>query len=216
MFAIINKKERWRLTPFGNILKILGFLLLLLLYVLSIHPFLAYNNPVKSKVMVVEGFISDHSLEQAYTIFQKDNYDLMIITGKKREKGAHLDSYGNDGKYCAAIFRKMGMKDEQMKVITMDFDIKKDRTYATAIAVKKWILKSGKNIKAVNIVTIGCHARRSGLLFKKAFDEKITVGVISTKNPTYNYKKWWESSLGFRVVLSETIAWIYARFFFFP
>jgi hypothetical protein len=216
MFAIVSKKERWGATPFGNFLKLISLLLVIFLYAKCIHPFLSYHHPVESKIMVVEGFIPDHSLLQAYDIFQNDNYKFMIITGKKREKGAQLDSFGNDGKYSAAILRKMGMRDEQMQVVTMDFDIKKDRTFATAEAVNDWIKNNRKDIQSVNIVSIGCHSRRSHLLFKKAFDSNIELGIIATNNPSYDPEKWWKSSRGFREVVQESIAWIYARFFFFP
>jgi len=216
MFAIVSKKERWRLTTFGNLLKFLILTIIILIYAKCIHPFLSYNDPINSNVMVVEGFIPDHALKQAYEIFTRDNYNLMIITGKRREKGAQLDSFGNDGNYSAAILKKMGMNGQLIKVVTMDFEIKKDRTFATAVAVKNWINESGKGIDSFNVISIGCHSRRSQLLFEKAFDDDTKIGIISADNPTYDHEKWWSSSLGFREVMQETIAYTYARLFFFP
>lgn len=216
MFAIVSKKERWRLTTFGIILKFLILFILILAYAKCIYPFLAHHEPNNTKVMVVEGFIPDHALKQSYEIFTRDNYSLMIITGKRREKGAHLTSFGNDGEYSAAILRQMGMNNQLMKVVTMDYEIKKDRTYATAVAVKKWIQENDQDIKSFNIVSVGCHSRRSQLLFEKAFDDNTEIGIISAYNPTYDPDKWWKSSHGFREVMQETIAYTYARLFFFP
>lgn len=216
MFALVSKKERWRLTPFGNLLKFLTLIILIFIFAKCIYPFLALDEPVQSNIMVVEGFIPDHALKQAYKIFTEDNYSFMIITGKRREKGAHLTSFGNDGTYSAAILRQMGMDNQLIQVVTMDYEIKKDRTYATAIAVNEWIKENNQDIKSLNIVTIGCHSRRSQLLFEKAFDNNAEIGIISAHNPTYDPDKWWKSSHGFREVMQETIAYIYARFFFFP
>jgi hypothetical protein len=50
------------------------------------------------------------------------------------------------------------------------------------------------------------------LLFKKTLEPKIKVGVIAAKTTNYDSKKWWVSSEGFRTMISETIAYIYARF----
>ncbi len=90
-FVFFRKKERWTATWLGNILKLLVLVLLVFTFFKSIHPFLAENKPVESKIMVVEGFIPDYAIEQSMDIFIRDKYELMLITGKKRMKGAHLD-----------------------------------------------------------------------------------------------------------------------------
>jgi hypothetical protein len=138
----------------------------------------------------------------------------MLITGKKRQKGSHLDQYTNDGDYSAATLEKLGFDPDKICVIVVEDDITKDRTYASAKAVYNWICENGKTGKSFNLVTYDCHSRRSRLLFRKAFRSEINFGVIAVENRAYNPGTWWLSSTGFREVVQETIAWFYARFFF--
>ncbi len=187
-----------------------------MIYGFTIQPFLDCSKPVKADLLVVEGFIPDYALEEAIQIFNKGSYKQMLITGKKRIKGSQLDQYENDGIYSAETLIKLGFDGSKIVVIAVSDDIARDRTYQSAKAVWKWIEESGNDIRGLNLVSIGCHSRRSRLLFEKAFPPEMKVGIISVHDRTYNARKWWKTSEGFREVTGETIAYIYARFFFCP
>jgi uncharacterized SAM-binding protein YcdF (DUF218 family) len=90
----------------------------------------------------------------------------------------------------------------------------RDRTYASAVALKDWLKKAPFPIKGINLVSLGTHARRSRLLFEKALGSGITVGIIAIPDVRYDPQAWWKSSLGVRLTLDELIAYLYARFFF--
>lgn len=214
-FSIVKKKEGWVATWFGNLLKLLIYILIIILLVKSIHPFLAKTKPVESKILVLEGFIPDFAIAAAVPIFKTGQYELMIISGKKKLKGAYADEYENDGLQSAATLKAMGFDTTKIKVISIGDDIVKDRTYESALAIKRWLHKSD-NPNNFNVVTIGCHARRSHLLFQKAMGDDADVGIIAVEDIRYNPDKWWRSSMGFRSVIDETVAYIYARFFFYP
>lgn len=214
-FSIVRKKEKWVATWFGNLLKILTLFLILILFVKTIHPFLSPTKAIKTNILVVEGFIPDFAIEASMSIFNEGPYELMIITGKKKMKGAYVDEFENDGLHSAATMVELGFDTTKIKVIAIDDDIRKDRTYATAVAVKNWLQESGKP-NSFNVVTIGNHARRSHLLFEKAMEDDFSIGIIAVEDIRYDPNKWWKSSMGFRSVIDETVAYIYARFFFYP
>jgi hypothetical protein len=65
-------------------------------------------------------------------------------------------------------------------------------------------------------LTEDAHARRTRLLYHKAFGKTVTVGVIAVSTPDYDSTQWWRYSDGVREVIGESIAYIYARFFFWP
>ncbi|MCB0805553.1 MAG: YdcF family protein [Bacteroidales bacterium] len=215
-FALMRKKERYTATWLGNLLKLVFLLLIFFIIFKTIHPFLAITKTVNSDILVVEGFVTDYALEESAEIFENGNYRLLIITGKKRMKGAHLDQYENDGEYSAASLIKTGFDSTKISVVAVDHRINRDRTYASAVAVRQWMEASGMKETSFNLVTLGCHARRSRLLFEEAFPKKFQVGIIAIPDRSYDAERWWTSSNGFREVTKETIAWIYARFFFFP
>jgi hypothetical protein len=215
-FVLISKKERWGLTWFGRLMVLILILLAGFIYSQGIYSFLAQNKPVMADILVVEGFIPDYALMEAKEIFYRDNYRQMIITGKVRIKGSQLDQYENDGLYSAATLVKTGFEESKISVVALDKDIRKDRTYCSALAVKEWLIKNNPETASVNLLTIGCHARRSRMLFERAFDDSIDVGVIAVRNQLYDPGSWWRSSAGFREVTEETITWLYALLFFKP
>ena len=215
-FSIIRKKEMWTLTWRGYLVVLFILILINLIFVKNILHFLSPNEPVNAKLMVVEGFLPDYALEDAIRIFNSENYEHMLITGKERQKGAHLDQYKNDGEFTAAVLREMGFDAAKLSVVATDSDIRKDRTYASALAVKIWMEENRPTVQSIDLVSIGAHSRRSRYLFEKAFNGEIKTGIRAIPSQSYDQDSWWQSSHGFREINKETIAWIYARFFFYP
>lgn len=171
---------------------------------------------MKADILVVEGFIPDYALKETMQIFDKGSYKLMLITGKQRIKGSQLDEYKNDGVYSAQTLIKMGFDSTKIVVIALSDSIDRDRTYESAKAVKKWIEGHKPSVQELNLVSIGCHSRRTHLMFEEAFGSNYNIGIISIHDRSYDARKWWKSSKGFREVIGETIAYLYARFFFCP
>jgi hypothetical protein len=84
------------------------------------------------------------------------------------------------------------------------------------MALRNWFIQHGGAPKAINLISVGAHARRSRLLFEKAFGGDTRVGVIAVEDRSYDGSHWWKSSAGVRAVLDEMITYSYARFLFFP
>lgn len=186
------------------------------LFMTGIVSYLSTDRPAKAEILSVEGYMPDYAIEEAMHIFQRDGYEHLVVTGNKRTKGAHLDQYANDGEYSAAVLYQMGFDSSKLTVVAVQTDIRKDRTYHSALALGKWIREHHPGMDAIDIVSLGCHARRSHLLFQKALGDSITVGVHSVTDQSFDPGRWWKSSHGFREISKETIAWIYARWFFRP
>jgi hypothetical protein len=70
------------------------FLVLPGLYFLRIYPFLAYNSPVQPDVLVVEGWLPDEVINEAYTEFHASHYRYIITTGFPYFKGFRMGSMG--------------------------------------------------------------------------------------------------------------------------
>ena len=68
-------------------------------------------------------------------------------------------------------------------------------------------------MSSINVLTEGAHARRTRLLYQKAFGKNVAVGVVAISNPNYDPTQWWRYSDGVREVIGESIAYVYARFF---
>jgi uncharacterized SAM-binding protein YcdF (DUF218 family) len=92
----------------------------------------------------------------------------------------------------------------------------RDRTYSSAVALRDWFQGHHLSVQGINVVTEDVHARRTRLLFQEALGKDVTVGIIAVPNPDYDSAHWWRYSEGVRDVLAEAIAYVYAKFFFYP
>ncbi len=189
------------------------FLAAFVIMLSNIEPFLSVSASVDAKVMIAEGWLPDYALYEAFQLFKERHYTLLITTGAPLEIGSFLSDYSTYAHVAAAAFKKMGV-DSGALVAVAAADVKADRTYASAREVKKWIERSGRSIGAIDLVSLGPHARRSRMLFQKALGPAIRVGVLSYADRTYDARHWWKSSNGFRKVSDELIAYCYARCIF--
>jgi len=183
--------------------------------VLRIHPFLAVTRPVTGGALVVEGWVTDGVLEEARTEFQRHHYEKLYVTGGPLEWGAPLSEYKTYAQRGAAVLVKLGLSTNDVQAVPAPL-VRQDRTYTSAVALKTWLRAHDLKPARLQLVSEGLHARRSWLLFEKAFGKEVTVGVISVPAEGYDPKLWWRSSLGVRGVISEALAYGYARVLFWP
>jgi hypothetical protein len=208
---LIQRQEIWMLTIQGWLVTVLLTTSLLIFAINNIQPFLAVTSPIDADVLVVEGWIPDYALKQAYIEFEKGSYRQIITTGIPLERGSYLVEYKSYAELAAATLKKLGLEPEKVIAVTAPAKIK-DRTYAAAVALKKWLIKTNTKLEYINLYTYDVHTRRSWLLFRKALAPHVKVGAIASKSLDYEPKSWWESSAGVRAVLDEFIAYLYALF----
>lgn len=185
------------------------------------YPFLAVNEPVAGGILIVEGWGSDEVMRQTIQRFREtlpenqSSFKKVLVTGGVVELGGPLIRYKTYAELGTAILLGSGLATNEVEAVPAPF-VQRDRTYAAAVSLKEWLDKHQLDIKAINLITVGPHARRSRLLFQKALGKDYKVGVISLSLTDYDPKHWWRSSSGVRIVTSELLAYGYARFWFKP
>jgi len=214
-WGLISKRERYGLTLRGYIILAGMSIALLVLGAWNLLPFLAVNVPVVGDIMVVEGWLPRYAIATAVRDFKKEDYKLLVTTGVPFGVGSPLRIYGTSADLAASCVRSMDFDEEKLVAVSTP-DVKRHRTYESALQLKKWLKSKGLKIKALNIYTLGPHARRSRLLFRCVFAPEVEVGVIAVNSRDYEPNRWWTYSSGVRQVLDEAIAYIYAKFFFSP
>lgn len=60
-----------------------------------------------------------------------------------------------------------------------------NRTLTGALAFRDWLLESGHNVKDVNIISMGIHARRTWMTYKKVLGKSYNIGIIALPEPGY-------------------------------
>jgi hypothetical protein len=207
-------RERWSLSLRGSLLLLFFLASSMLLVCWKIHPFLALTRPVSSVYLIVEGWIPDYALDEAVNEYKRGGYQKLLTCG-----GITKDGWRDTPKYTAADWsaarlRKYGLTNGVVAIpcLTEQYD----RTYHSAVAVKKWFDDNGEAVRSINVVTLGPHARRTRLLFEKAFGSNVRVGIIALVDRDYDPDRWWQSSEGARSIVGEVIAYVYVRVFFWP
>ena len=178
-----------------------------------IYTFLALNKPIGGEALVVEGWLPDNVLKDALSLFRKQRYKLLITTGGTLQRGSYLVQYNNWAEVAASTLMAMGL--ERHRIIAVPApEVAMDRTYASALALKKWLVKVKSPISALDIYSLGPHARRTRFLFRKALGNEVHVGILAARPYGYDPAYWWQYSNGVATVLSEGIAYLYSKFFF--
>jgi hypothetical protein len=199
----------------GALLLLILFASLLIFGFRNIQAFLAVNDPTPEGILVVEGWSPDYALETAKLEEQGNPHHLLYVVGGPLEQGAPLSQYPTYADLGAAILLRMGMSQDTVQAVPSGY-VYKDRTYAEAVALSNWLRQHGAIPKEINLISLGAHARRSRLLFEKAFGKSTRVGIIAVEDRNYDPAHWWKTSEGVRSVISETIAYGYARLLFSP
>ena len=182
------------------------------LYAKTIFGFLAPNAPIEAQTLVIEGWIPDHGMKIASDYIMRENCKLVIVTGGPLERGSFLSGYKTYAELGRATLIKLTGRQDIVAVSAPL--MRKDRTYASALSLKKWLDENHADLTRFNLISSDAHARRSLYLFKEALGEKFSIGVIAAAPEDYDPDRWWSYSAGFRTVVSETIGYLYAMIVF--
>jgi hypothetical protein len=181
----------------------------------EIGPFLTVSDPVPGGVMVVEGWASDYVMEVAAGEFKQHHYAKLFVTGLPVEQGSLLSAYTNLAYAGVATLLKLGLSTNDLQAVPST-QIRRDRTYNMAVALRNWLRAHDLSPAKVNLITVGPHSRRSRLLFAKALGKGVRVGTLAVPPNDYDERRWWNSSQGVRAVIGEALAYGYARLLFHP
>jgi len=213
LILTVEKKVR-RLTPTGWLLVMCICIALFFIWRATILHFLAVNKPFDTNIWIVEGYVDDTVLDSVANVWKTNPSLLIVCAGMPVKKGEFCTGYSNAADYNADYLRAQGVDSLQV-INALAYPADKERTYTMALASKEKLKALGYTSGQVNIVCMGTHARRSWLLYRKAYKPEWDVGVISYPNDDYS-EQWWRSSEGVRAVLFEMIGYVYCVIFFHP
>ena len=179
--------------------------------------FLTVNDPVPGGVLVIEGWAPPYVARAAVEEFHRHSYVGIYATGIPfDEDNAVLGSdYNNFADVMAARLRKLGVPEASIHAVPAP-DVGRDRTYTMAVTLKRKLEAEGVSTAKINVYSLGPHSRRSRLLYEMAFGSSSEVGTVGVDPQDFNSRRWWSTSEGFRTVVGEFIAYVYARLLFHP
>ncbi len=162
--------------------------------------------------MVIEGWQPDYALKEAIKVFSKGDYKLIVTTGGPLDQGSFLTPFKTYARLAKLSLNEMGIADSLTVAVPAE-SVRKDRTYQSAVALKKWLDHSNLQVKKIDLISLGAHTRRSAMVFKSVLKPQVKIGKISVENTDYEPGKWWKSSEGVKTVCTELISVVYTFFF---
>jgi uncharacterized SAM-binding protein YcdF (DUF218 family) len=185
-------------------------------FVYGVYPFLAVTHRVDTDILVVEGWVHEYAIRSAISEFQSGHYQRVFTTGGPvAGMGGYTNDYNTSASLGAGRLKAAGLSPDFIQMVPSRVS-ERDRTYSAAVALRNWFREHHVIVHGVNVVTEDVHARRTRLLFQRAMGNHTAVGVIAVPNPDYDARRWWRYSEGVRDVVSESVAYLYARLLFFP
>ncbi len=210
---LIRKRECYRLTWSGRLLLAIGILSFLYVCFLRLPFFLSRSNPVEGNILVVDGYLPDSAIKEAMQLYYSGEYKYIVVSGGDLASGYYLSDIKSMAELSYHTFIALGMDSTKIIVLSTGA-VQRNRTYSSAQTLKNWLDSNSVKGAKINIVAVGCHARRSEYLFRKALGNTYEVGVYTVADRTYEMDNWWKSSKGMRTVLSESIGYFYSILFF--
>jgi uncharacterized SAM-binding protein YcdF (DUF218 family) len=212
--GLVRRKQVWALTWRGWLVLLLALLGGGYVLLHAAHPFLAVHAPIDTPVLVLEGWVPEYA---ATGYVARCSPDTMIYTvgGPTIQDRHSLDVSDTHASVGRARLVNAGFPPSRVMMVPC-WDTQRDRTYSSAVALRDWSRTNHVELKAINVATFAAHARRSRLLFQKAFGPDVKVGIISLPNDSYDSRQWWRYSEGFKEIVSEGSAYLYVRFLFSP
>lgn len=211
--GLVARRLAWKLTWRGWVVVVLLLLGLLELFFVASYPFLAPTRRFPTRLLVVEGWMPHYAMKQVADEFLAHDYKRVVLVCPIINLDDKYISGKDEGENLAALLEKYRVPASSISVL-YPIVAKKDRTYHSALAVKEWLAGQKWNQDAFNVITMGPHARRSRLLYRRAFEGRVRIGIIAAEDMQYNKRRWWRASEGVRDMLGESIAYLYARFVF--
>lgn len=212
--GLLTRKECWALTLRAKLILLTIAVSFALFLRWGAYSFLALNSPVAGEVLVVEGWIPLHILDQAAAEFKRGSYQrLLLMRARLDDAKQSCEVLDNQADYMAHMLQRLGVPGVKLDTLAC-YVGEKDRTYQAALGLRSWLARNNKSLSSFNVATAGPHARRSWLMYRKAFGSNADIGILALRDTSYNPDHWWRTTKGFREISWETVAYVYARFFF--
>ena len=200
-----RQRTIWWPTWLGWLVIFAGLLLPAAAWGLWGERFLALNDPLPADVLVVEGWIGLDGMAEVRREFHRGGYALIVTAGGPTGHRWTKSKY-NYALSAADVLIGWGLPADKVVAAPAD-DLREQRTFGAATAVRAKLDELGLKPRAVNVLSLGAHTRRSHLVYKKVLGDLAPVGAVAWWPEHYNRERWWHSSERASDLLKESVGY---------
>lgn len=176
--GLLVRKQCWSLSWRGKLLALFVVAALAISAFFRIYPFLAVTHRVNANMLVVEGWVHKYAIRSAAAEFKTGSYQYAFTTGGPViGNGGYVNDYQTVARIGADLLKKSGLPDESLQIVP-SHEMAQDRRYSSAVALRNWFGDHNMPVRSFNVLTEDLHARRTRLLYQKAFGKEVAIGII--------------------------------------
>jgi len=218
---VFRRRQVWLPTWRGALLLLVAATLVVAGLCTQAHDLLAPHQPARgpagdgARTLVVEGWMEAGELQQAIAVLHAGRYARVLTTGGPVLTWPGDTLWRSYAVRAASYLRANGVAD--IPVIAVEAPASaQDRTYLSAVMVREWAQHAGVKLEAIDLFSVGVHARRSWLLYRMALGDEVEVGVLAARPVEYDPQRWWASSAGAKTTLGEAVSVVWTKCCFWP
>ena len=168
-----------------------------------------FTNDKADKYGDINLFIKEIVIDSKLTIpyFNNSEFDMFCGEGKKRI----INNFNSVAESARIRLLCMGIDSAKVSAVPSEM-ANINRTLASALSFREWLKETTINIRGINIISMGTHARRTWMTYNKILDEKYDIGIISVPDHLNGYSK----EIKVLKTLRETLGIIYYWFILIP
>jgi hypothetical protein len=167
------------------------------------ESYFSLTRRVPADVLAVEGWIGQDGIRAAAAEFEERGYQYLVATGGLIEEGQNRSNYAE---IAERELIQSGIPIDKM-IVAPTGQIERQRTYESAVAARQALQRRGIQPNALNVFTLGPHARRSRLVYEKVYRPRTQVGVIAFVPHNYEVEPWWRSKGRTKCLLKEVVGY---------
>ena len=220
MPAMFRRRQIW-LPTWRTALLLVVVATAALIALRHLAGYLAVDDPATgrdgrgARTLIVEGWLDEDGLDAAIAAIARGRYQRVVTSGGPIEGWREGQSWPSYAERAADYLRRHGASAPPVVAVAAP-EAARDRTFVSAVVVRDWLRQQGDDVDAVDLFSGGVHARRSRLVFEKAFGQQVEVGVFAAPPRRYALERWWTTSEGAKAVLDEAIALAWTACCFAP
>lgn len=213
--TFFRQRQIWVPTITGWIFLLLFLVAASILLVGTLYTFLAPNDPVGARVLVVEGWLAPEELDQAIAAFEKGKYERIVTTGGPVSGWPGISQDTSYAELTASYLKQHGIRRDLIVAVPAPRSAQ-ERTFLSAVMFRESAKQQGISLDEIDVFSAGPHARRSRLLFQMAMGQEVRVGVLAAKPESFEPDAWWRTSTGVEQMFFQLFGYVWVKCCFWP
>ncbi len=143
-----------------------------------------FTNDRKDENGDINLYVKDIVIDKKITIpyLYNSEYDMSKLDRKRRI----VNNFNSTAELARNWLLSKGIDSSQIIAVPAE-RVRINRTLTSALAFRDWIKRTNIDIKGINIISLGTHARRTWMIFNKVLNEKYSIGIISIPDFYFNH-----------------------------